>query len=66
MGKIEQLEDIPVWQNAVARELKSQLYILYKTNDLPSNEEYEIIKAKLLEISRQLSGSMKYLQEPRL
>lgn len=48
-----------------AGELRSQLYILHKTNNI-KNDEYETIKVKLMEVSRQLSGFMKYLQEFRL
>lgn len=45
-----------------AGELRSQLYILQKTGNLQS-DEHEMMKTKLLEISRQLSGFMKYLRE---
>ncbi len=120
MGKTEQFEDLPIWQNAAdvaiaiykltdqgklksdfsvkdqirrsaisvssniaegfeygnnkefvrflkyakgsAGELRSQLYILYQTGNLPS-EVYADFKVKVVEISRQLSGFMKYLKE---
>lgn len=45
-----------------AGELRSQLFILHQTGLLEA-EKYETLKSQLLEISRQLSGLMKYLRE---
>jgi four helix bundle protein len=45
-----------------AGELRSQLYILFQTELIEANE-YEVLKNQLIEISRQLSGFMRYLRE---
>ncbi|MEM9831750.1 MAG: four helix bundle protein [Bacteroidota bacterium] len=44
-----------------AGELRSQLYILYRS-EIVQRAEYEALHTKLLEMSRQLSAFMKYLK----
>ncbi len=44
-----------------AGELRSQLYILHRS-EIVQQTEYDILRNKLLEISRQLSSFIKYLR----